>query len=98
GNLDPVPFAFFGHSTGAIIAFEVARWLRRNGRPGPTRLFAAGNCPPHIPEKYEPIHHLPEAEFIEALSRLDGTPAEVLANPRLMQLLSPMLRADMALL
>src|SRR5262249_42750474 len=36
------PYALFGHSLGAIIAFEVARGLRRRGLPLPRRLFVSG--------------------------------------------------------
>lgn len=97
-NIDAADFAIFGHSTGAIIGFEVARWLRRNRRAGPAKLLVAGSNAPHIPDKSAPIHQLPEKEFLAAIRNLEGTPPEVLANPQLVELISPMLRADMALL
>ncbi len=89
-----LPFAFFGHSMGGLIAFELARQLRRLGLPGPLVLIASGRRAPHVPDEDPPIHDLPEPEFIEELRRLNGTPEEVLAHPELLQLLIPLLRAD----
>lgn len=97
-SLDETKFVIFGHSTGATIGFELARWLRRNQRRGPVKLFVAGSNAPHIPDKSAPIHQLPQREFLAAIRNLEGTPAEVMANPELMELIVPMLRADMALL
>jgi len=89
-------FALFGHSFGAMLAFEVARWLRRRGGPMPEHLFVSGCSAPQLPEPNLPIHDLPEPEFIEQLRRLNGTPEEVLANPELLELIIPILRADFA--
>jgi medium-chain acyl-[acyl-carrier-protein] hydrolase len=91
-----LPFAFFGHSLGAIIAFEVARQLRREQRPLPVHLFISAGRAPQFRDRERVAYDLPEAEFIEELRRLNGTPAEVLENPELMQLMLPMLRADFA--
>lgn len=88
------PFVFFGHSMGATVAFELARHLRRANKTLPVHLFVSACDPPHFPREDSKIYDLPESEFIEELRRLNGTPAEVLAHPELMQLISPMLRAD----
>lgn len=88
------PFAFFGHSMGAIIGFELARLLRREGRPGPFHLFVSGHAAPQLPDTSRRTYDLPEQELIEELRRLNGTPPEVLAQPELMQLMLPILRAD----
>ena len=88
------PYAFFGHSMGAIMAFEVARLLRRGGQQGPTHLFVSGHAAPQIP-KTEPVtYNLPDAEFIAELQRLNGTPREVLDHPDMMRMMLPLLRAD----
>ncbi len=92
-----LPFAFFGHSMGALIGFELARHLRRDGVCGPEHLFVSGHHAPQLPDPYPPIHHLPEAAFLRGLQRLNGTPEAVLQNSELMQLLLPMLRADLQL-
>ncbi len=89
------PFAFFGHSMGALVAFELARRLRRDGRPGPRRLFVSGRIAPHC-QRDRSCHALPEPQFREELRRLGGTPREVLEHPELMRVLLPILRADFA--
>ncbi len=91
------PFALFGHSLGALLAFELARELRREFLPQPVRLFVSGCGAPQEPYLYPPIHTLPEAKFLAELQRWGGTPLEVLAHQELMQLLLPALRADFAL-
>lgn len=91
-----VPFAFFGHSMGALIGFELARQLRRWNEPGPTHLFVSGHRAPQLRDPDPPIHQLPEPAFVEELRRLNGTPEEVLADTELMQLVMPALRGDFA--
>ena len=91
------PFAFFGHSMGALIAFEFARQLRRQKRAGPAHLFVAGHRAPHLPDRRPPIHHLPDELLIEELRRLKGTPEEILEHAELSRLLFPLVRADFAL-
>ncbi|PYS90392.1 MAG: putative thioesterase [Acidobacteria bacterium] len=90
------PYAFFGHSMGALIAFELTRRLRREADTSPAHLFVSGRRAPQLPRTNPPIHDLPEAEFVQALRRLNGTPDEVLAHPELMELMLPLLRADFA--
>jgi medium-chain acyl-[acyl-carrier-protein] hydrolase len=90
------PFAFFGHSLGAFIAFELARELRREDAPGPVHLFVSGARAPQIGNHKAPLHSLPEPEFLEALRRLNGTPSAVLEHKELMEMVLPILRADLA--
>jgi surfactin synthase thioesterase subunit len=91
------PYAVFGHSMGALIAFELARELRRRGAHGPSHLFVSGHRAPHMPDRDRPVHALPPSEFMAELRRLQGTPPEVLEHPELMELMSPLLRADFEL-
>jgi medium-chain acyl-[acyl-carrier-protein] hydrolase len=91
-----LPFAFFGHSLGALLSFELARELRRRGAVLPLHLFASGRRAPQVPAREENIHDLPEAEFLVKLRELNGTPEEVLQHSELMRLLVPVLRADFA--
>jgi len=90
------PFAFFGHSLGALVSFELARQLRRQYAVQPVRLFISADRAPQIPYRDSPIHSLPEGEFLVELRRLNGTPREVLEDEELGQIMLPLLRADFA--
>ncbi|WP_394847721.1 alpha/beta fold hydrolase [Pendulispora brunnea] len=92
--LDGRPFSFFGHSMGGVIAFEVAHHLHRMGARLPSVLFLSARG---TGERDNPIHHLSEPAFIAKLRGYSGTPEEVLANPELMELFLPTLRADFAI-
>ncbi|MCL5670566.1 MAG: alpha/beta fold hydrolase, partial [Acidobacteria bacterium] len=90
------PFAFFGHSLGALFGFELARQLRRQSGVQPVRLFVSADLAPQIPHRGRPIHALPEGEFLDELRRLNGIPQKVLEDVELMQIMLPVLRADFA--
>lgn len=93
------PFAFFGHSLGAVLGFELARQLRQRGYASPVRLLVCSSPAPQRPILNPPIHTLPEAAFVAALSRrYNAIPQAVLQNNELMQLFLPSLRADFAML
>lgn len=91
-----LPFAFFGHSMGALVSFELARYLRRTHEQMPAHMVVSGHTAPQIRGDNSPIHQLPEPIFVEELRKLNGTPEEVLDHPELRQLLLPILRADFA--
>ncbi|BAY81627.1 putative type II thioesterase [Calothrix parasitica NIES-267] len=92
------PFAIYGYSMGSLIAFELARTLRRDYQRLPQHLFVCAYRSPQLPKTKPAIHNLPDAEFIEELRSLNGTPEEILANKELMTLLIPTLRADFAVI
>jgi medium-chain acyl-[acyl-carrier-protein] hydrolase len=92
------PFAFFGHSMGGKIAFEVARYVRAEYGLEPFHLFVSGCRGPQMPRTDGILHDLPKAEFIEELRKINGTPKEVLEHAELMQLMLPLLRADFELI
>ncbi len=91
------PFAIFGHSMGALIGYEVAHRLRRELGLEPVHLLVSARRAAQLPPEPENYHNLPDAELIERLRELGGTPAEVLEHPELMQLMLPLLRADFEL-
>ncbi|MEU8238200.1 alpha/beta fold hydrolase [Actinoplanes missouriensis] len=91
-----LPYAFYGHSMGALVAFELARRLRRAGAPEPAHLFLAAFRAPQLPNPNIKIHHLPD-EVLKTVLRTEGTPQHVLDNEELMRALLPTLRADIEL-
>jgi medium-chain acyl-[acyl-carrier-protein] hydrolase len=92
------PFALFGHSMGATIAFELTRRLRRRGAPLPLHLFVSAARTPRRLQSTDTLHPLSDADLIEQLRRLGGTPEEILSRPDLLALVLPSLRADLRLL
>jgi medium-chain acyl-[acyl-carrier-protein] hydrolase len=88
------PFVFFGHSLGGLVAFELSRTLRQNNLPQPDILYVSACGAPQLPNPYLPIHRLPDAEFLKALQKFNGIPAEIINHAELMELLLPTLRAD----
>lgn len=91
-----VPYAFVGYSLGASVAFELALRLDQRHHLPPRHVVVSARQPPHVRPRRPPIHDLPDAEFLEELRDLEGTPAEALDHPELMELLMPLLRADFA--
>lgn len=91
---EDAPLVFFGHSMGALLAFECARLLRRMGRPEPRRLLLSAYRAPHLPRRAPDIHPLPDEAFVQRLRELEGTPAEVFEHPELLALMLPVVRAD----
>jgi medium-chain acyl-[acyl-carrier-protein] hydrolase len=87
------PFAFFGYSFGALLAFETARALRKAGVIVDHLVVAALKAP-HLPIRRKQIHSLSDAEFAGELRQFRGTPEAVLRNPELMDLVLPSIRAD----
>jgi medium-chain acyl-[acyl-carrier-protein] hydrolase len=94
-ELPPGPFAFFGHSFGGLLCFEVARRLHRLGTPLPKRLFVSACPPPHLPPPGPDVHRLPNGAFKGRVRELGGIPLPVLQCPELIDLLLPILRADL---
>jgi surfactin synthase thioesterase subunit/glycosyltransferase involved in cell wall biosynthesis len=88
------PFAFFGHSMGAVVAFELARELRRRSRPLPRGLIASAARAPQFRRGHVPPPAPSREEFIEQLRQLGGLPSD---DPALLRAALPALEADAAL-
>ncbi|WP_280492812.1 thioesterase domain-containing protein, partial [Nocardia asiatica] len=89
--LTDLPFAFFGHSLGALTAYEVARRLPEG--IAPRALFLGGAVAPHLPRPGR-LSELPDHEFAAAVAHYGGIPPEVRATPEVMALFLPALRCD----
>jgi medium-chain acyl-[acyl-carrier-protein] hydrolase len=88
------PFAFFGHSMGGLMAFELSRYLCEQGRRRPFRIMLSGCTPLRSSVRR---HLLPDDALREEIRRLNGVPAEILDNQELMEIVLPILRADFTL-
>lgn len=88
-------WAVFGHSMGALLAYEVARRAGREGWAEPLHLFASARRPPHVPGKPPLLHDLGREELLARLRDLGGLPPEVAEHEELMDLMLPILRADL---
>ncbi len=90
------PFAFFGHSLGGLVSFELVNELLRQQRPMPVHLIVSAMRAPHIPSSRPSIHDLPQPVFIEHLRDYQGTPEAILNHSDMMDIMLPALRADFA--
>jgi len=90
---EPAPVAFFGHSMGAIVAFEVARRMERDTGMGPAVLFASGR---RAPSSYreENIHQRDDAGVIAEIRALGGTDSALLRDSEVLEMVLPAIRAD----
>ncbi|MFC8173448.1 MULTISPECIES: thioesterase II family protein [unclassified Streptomyces] len=87
------PYALFGHSMGALVAFETARLLARDGVPAPERLFLSGRGAPETrPSPFTGTFD--DADVLAEVRRLNGTAPSMLDNPEVLEMVLPALRAD----
>jgi medium-chain acyl-[acyl-carrier-protein] hydrolase len=89
-----LPGAFFGHSMGALIGFELARYLSVQARFVPARLFVSAHRAPQLPGRRPSIHTLPDAALLLELQRFQGASVAAFEEEELMELMLPALRAD----
>jgi medium-chain acyl-[acyl-carrier-protein] hydrolase len=90
------PFALFGHSMGALVAFELARELRRRGA-APRWLFVSGCRAPHR-QTSSGLSGLPDERFVDGLNqKYGGIPDAILNEPELLEFFLPIVRADLSL-
>ena len=92
------PYAVFGHSMGALVAYELGCALERQRLPLPRTTIVSGRRAPTVPNTESPLHLLPDNRFVEALiARYDAIPKVILDEPELMALFLPVLKADFEL-
>ena len=93
------PFMFFGHSLGAHICFYLTRYLKENSQPHPEHIFISAARAPHLPELPHSLNYeMDEEAFIDKLKEFGGMVDEVLQNRELLDLVLPVLRADIEML
>lgn len=91
------PFAFFGHSMGALIAYELACKIHRLYGVSPIHLFVSGKSAPQLETQQPSIHNMPRDMFLDKIRSLGGTPKEIIENQEALELYEPLLRGDFKL-
>ncbi|MGQ4665499.1 thioesterase II family protein [Metabacillus halosaccharovorans] len=91
------PFVFFGHSMGALIAYELAHKIQDIYGISPTHLFLSGRSAPQLENQQPSFHNMPREMFLKKLRSLGGTPMEIFENPEALELYEPLLRGDFKL-
>jgi surfactin synthase thioesterase subunit len=88
------PIALFGHSMGAMIAFEVATRMRQRLGTAPMVLFVSGRRAPSTRRDEESIHLRDDKGLVAELKGLSGTDTRVLDDPDVLRMVLPSMRAD----
>jgi len=91
------PYALFGHSFGAIVAFELAGELERQGNSRPRHVFVSGCAPPGTHAVRPPLHTLPDDDLVAVIRSWTTTPNPALADPGVLAATVPLVRADLRL-
>ncbi|WP_217562661.1 thioesterase domain-containing protein [Paenibacillus sp. GbtcB18] len=91
-------YAIFGHSMGAILAYELYYKIKQENLRLPDHIFFSGHRPPNMPRREEPIHLLPDDDFIKEVIALGGTPQNIAVHKELLQMFTPILRSDFKML
>ncbi|MEM8637300.1 MAG: thioesterase domain-containing protein [Cyanobacteria bacterium P01_G01_bin.54] len=86
------PFALYGHSLGALVAFELACAMRQTGDRQPLHLFVGAWGTPHLPNPYPHLQHHTDAEIIAQILPLVDVPPTILSHAKTMQVLLPLLK------
>jgi medium-chain acyl-[acyl-carrier-protein] hydrolase len=90
-----LPYAMFGHSMGAFVAFDLAHEIVRRGVAGPFHLFVSAQRGPRLPYPETPIFHLPDDRFLAGvIARYKNIPKPVMEQQDFMRVLLRILRAD----
>lgn len=93
-ELDGSQIAFFGHSMGSILAYELAYKIKSLNYEAPFHLFFSGSDAPHLKCNEKKRYKLPDEEFLHEINELEGTPKEFFEQKELVDIFLPVLRND----
>jgi len=91
------PVALFGHSMGAMIAYELAAHWAAEGGPVPRHLFLSGCLPPHRMERLNPPAGEEDAELLDLLRSYNGMDPALLGAEEFVRFILPVFRQDLRL-
>ncbi|HEY7986730.1 MAG TPA: alpha/beta fold hydrolase [Methylophilaceae bacterium] len=97
-RLEPRKCVFYGHSLGALLAYETARILAKRGIAGPDRLVVSSRSAPGRFPASVGLPELSDASLMKYLRDLQGTKQSVLENKMLMEMMLPIIRADLEII
>ncbi len=97
GPLLDGPLVVYGHSMGALVAFEFVRRMRATTGRLPVALFVSGRRAPHKPMRHPHLHSMPEEDFLAHLRQMGGTPDSLLDRRQWRERYLPTMRADLKL-
>jgi medium-chain acyl-[acyl-carrier-protein] hydrolase len=96
-NYLDIPFVFFGHSMGALLAFEISRYLESHYQKKAEHLFLSAMRAPHLPSKFPLMASLPKDDFLKNVKQLEELPENVLKSPEMLDMFLNIMRTDFAL-
>jgi surfactin synthase thioesterase subunit len=88
------PYAFYGHSMGAITSYLLIKRILEEDLPPPEHLFVSGAAGPSVPHRHPDVSHLPKEEFFQSIKQMGGSPVEMFEDKLLLDFLEPVLRPD----
>jgi medium-chain acyl-[acyl-carrier-protein] hydrolase len=88
------PYAFFGHSMGAMITYDLCQYLNSKNAPLPVHIFQAARRAPHIQSIQPALHSMSTAEIISVMRNFSMLPEEIISNDYILQLILPGIIAD----
>lgn len=92
-----IPFAFFGHSMGALLAFELSHYLESHFQKKADYLFLSAMRAPHLPSKFPSMGSLSQKDFLERVKQLGELPENIIQSPEMLDMFLRIMRVDFAL-
>ncbi|PEC24139.1 thioesterase [Bacillus thuringiensis] len=87
-------YAFFGHSMGSLLVYELCQKIKKMGYPEPSHIFFSGREAPQTVKDEYTVYDLPDEEFIKYVFHYGGMPESFLENKMLLDIFIPILKAD----
>ncbi len=93
-NFKDVPFAFLGHSMGALVSYELSLKLKKDNLQMPYKLYLSAHRGPQLARCGKIMHTLNSEDFLDELVAMNGIAKELLEHKELLDLMLPIIRND----